>query len=250
MSDRQEDISYNNPYRRAAHSLPQLLVGEDTAMRVIPELWVSEFKRDKWRGTSDRSRLRASLDEYSLHGLDEVRARINKDRGRSVPGTVHIGRTILQGLQEKLVDPKVVVGRITQLHILRIMPDEIPAPMMTKFKRPITPPYTYSFDRAYGQTSEHVADHDRYYRIFGKLSAGSTSAPIACGVRVASFVSELSHPDTGRYYEVDASAQVEKYGKAGMSAEAQAWDQSIADARIREAEALLNPLTGGLMNPR
>lgn len=214
----------------------------------IAELSIREFK-NPWhiRPLSDPLRMNQSaISNYCAPAINNTIAQITQEQGREMDDSDnhHIGGTIFSNIQEKLIDPKVKTGRITQLAIASLSSDDLPSTMTKKFT---------DFNQKPRIKQDYIEGYDSYYKVFGRIKAGSLLASIACGICISPYIDNgriNTHTPVSRYPFLRFRVQVEKYKQNGLAEDAVSWDNLIQASKNREAYARSNPLNGGLASPR
>lgn len=214
----------------------------------VAELSVRDFK-NPWhiRPLSDPLRINQSaISHYCAPTINNAITQITQEQGREMGDNDkhHIGGTIFSNLQEKLIDPKVKTGRITQLAIASILSDDLPDAMAKKFT---------DFNQKPRIKQDYIEGYDSHYKVFGRIKAGSLLASIACGICISPYIDNgriNTHTPLSRYPFLRFRVQVEKYKQNGLAEDAVSWDNLIQASRNREGYARSIPLNGGLASPR
>lgn len=214
----------------------------------VAELNIREFK-NTWhvKPLSDPLRINQSaISAYCAPAVEYTINQITAEQNRAMDDNDkhHVGGVIYSNLQEKLIDPKVKTGRITQLAIAEVLSNDLPRTMVKKFT---------NFNHRPRIKQDYIEGYDSYYKVFGKIRAGSLLASIACGICVSPYIDSgriNTHTATSRYPFLRFRVQAEKYKQNGLAEDAASWDNLVRSSRNREAYARNNPLNGGLASPR
>lgn len=210
----------------------------------IESLGVREFKHvSPSESGSSAGQLREQIHQFTHPELTNVAHEIGQTITYKDDIYSHYAYELYDGLQKKLIDPKVKTGKIAELAIRSIQSDEVPGPLMTKFR---------SFHNRERVQDEYIEGYDSYYQIFGKLKVGSALSAIACGVCVAPY-REMQKVGFNSYHPssfIHFKSLVEKYKQGNTASDVKAWDGLIQQSILREGAARNNPLRGGLMRPR
>lgn len=214
----------------------------------ISELNIREFK-NTWQTeplSNSHAINRSAISAYCAPAVQYVIDQITPEQNKAMDDNdiYHIGGAIYSGIQEKLIDPKVKTGRITQLAIAEVLTDDLPDTMVKKFT---------NFNHRPRIKQNYIEGYDSYYKVFGNIRAGSLLASVACGICVSPYIDSgrvNTHTAMSRYPFLRFRVQAEKYKQNGLAEDAVSWDNLVSASRNREAYARNNPFNGGLASPR
>lgn len=143
-----------------------------------------------------------------------------------------VGHGVMHSIKNKLIDPKVITGSIGKLAVTRLLSEDLPEPMISRF-------------RSLNQNlllKKEIEGFEEFYELEAHLRLGSKMANVACMVCVTPFVD---------WVDVDSSflnfrARAMKVGSSGGR---KAWEAIKEESKVREGAAIERPFRGGLVNP-
>lgn len=152
-------------------------------------------------------------------------------------GAGHVGDRVIPALQKKMINPKIVTGKISELAITPTLPEDLPDNITRKLR----------LSRASLTAVNRHIDMENFYSIDAKLRLGSKAASIACGLLVFPVVTQ--DPTSALRARLEFKAYAINMTRNEQD-DYKAWQATIAESIAREAHSMNRPYSGGLANPR
>jgi len=175
------------------------------------------------------------LNETIVNLDEETFKSLRLKRDPRYPAHNYEAMKIIRPLTEKLVDRKVITGKIIQMVMAHVSRDDMPDYIIKKFD---------SLDENL-MTKKKIDGFDTSYTIHARLQLGSKLANVACGI----VISPYTDPEISDIWGFLHRTRVQKFKPQDVT-EADAWLATIKESRDREYQMKTHPLHGGSMNPR
>lgn len=162
---------------------------------------------------------------------------VNSKYRKVISGADNVGYRVISSLQNKMINPKIVTGTISELAVTPALPEDLPANIIRKLR----------LSRASLTAVNRHIDIENFYSIEAKLRLGSKAASVACGLLVfpvrTQFVSDILRD------RLEFKSYVSKISRNEQD-DHNAWQATIAESIAREAYSMNHPYSGGLTNPK